>query len=42
MVFHLENKPHGVFDLWNQKHIPRGKTLQVELAAHGCALFEVE
>ncbi len=42
MVFHLENKPHGVFDLWNQKHIPKTKTLQVELAAHGCAFFEVE
>jgi hypothetical protein len=42
MVFHLENKPHAVFDLWNQKHLPKAKALHVELAPHGCALFEVE
>ncbi len=42
MVFHLENKPHAAFDIWNQKHIPRAKALRVELAPHGCALFEVE
>jgi hypothetical protein len=42
MVFHLDDKPHAVFDLWNQKHIPKAKTLHVELAPHGCALFQVE
>jgi alpha-galactosidase len=42
MVFHLENKPHAVFDIWNQKRIPRAKTLHVALAPHGCALFRVE
>jgi hypothetical protein len=41
MVFHLADKPHAVFDIWNQKRIPRAKTLHVELAAHGCALFLV-
>jgi alpha-galactosidase len=42
LVFHLENKPYAVFDIWNQKHIPRAKALHVELAPHGCALFLVE
>lgn len=42
MVFHLVDKPHAVFDLWNQKHIAKARTLHVELAPHGCALFEVE
>ncbi|HUX45570.1 MAG TPA: glycoside hydrolase family 27 protein, partial [Terracidiphilus sp.] len=23
MVFHLPNKPHAVYDVWNQKHLPR-------------------
>ena len=42
VVFHLIDKPHGVFDLWNQKHVARAKALHVELPAHGCALFRVE
>ena len=42
MVFHLEDKPHAVFDIWNQKRIPRAKALHVVLAPHGCALFRVE
>ena len=42
MIFHLDNKSHAVYDVWNQKHIPKSKTLHVELPAHGCALFRVE
>jgi hypothetical protein len=42
MVFHLADKPHAVFDVWNQKHIPGAKSLHVELPPHGCALFRVE
>ena len=42
MVFHLTDKPHAVFDIWNQKHLARAKGLHVELPPHGCALFEVE
>lgn len=42
MVFRLDNKPHAVFDVWNQKSIPAAKTLHVTLAAHGCALFRLE
>jgi hypothetical protein len=42
MVFQLEDRPHAVYDIWNQKHIPTAKSLHVELPAHGCALFRVE
>ena len=41
-VFHLTDRPHAVYDLWNRTHIHRAKTLHVELAPHGCALFRVE
>jgi hypothetical protein len=40
--FHLADKPHAAFDVWNQKRIPAAKTLHVELPPHGCALFRVE
>ena len=42
MDFHLADKPHAVYNVWDQKHVPSAKTLQVELPAHGCALFRVE
>jgi hypothetical protein len=42
MVFHLNNKAHAVYDIWNQKHVPGARALRVELAGHGCALFRVE
>jgi alpha-galactosidase len=42
LVFHVEDKSHAVFDIWNQKHIPKAKALHVELPAHGCALFLLE
>jgi hypothetical protein len=42
MVFHLTDKPHAVYDIWNQKRIKSAKTLHVELPPHGCALFRVE
>jgi alpha-galactosidase len=42
MVFHLTDKPHAVFDIWNQRRIPAAKTLHVELAPHGSALFRVD
>ena len=41
-LFHIDNKPHAVFDVWSQKHIPRSKELHVDLPPHGCALFRVE
>jgi hypothetical protein len=42
VVFHLTEKPHAVYDLWNKKLTPRAKALHVELVPHGCALFRVE
>jgi hypothetical protein len=41
-VFHLGNKSHAVYDVWNGKHIPGAKSLHVELAPHACALFRLE
>jgi hypothetical protein len=40
--FHLADKPHAVYDVWNQKHIPSAKSLHVEIPAHGSVLFRVE
>jgi len=42
MIFHLNDKPHAAFDIWNQKQIPSAKALHVELPPHGCALFRIE
>ena len=42
MVFHLDDKPHALFDVWNQQHIPSAQALKVLLPAHGCALYRVE
>jgi alpha-galactosidase len=41
-VFHVDDKPHAVFDIWNQKHIPKARALHVELPPHGCAVFLLE
>jgi hypothetical protein len=40
--FGLADKPHAVFDIWNQKHMAASKALHVEIPAHGCVLFRVE
>jgi hypothetical protein len=42
MAFRLSDKPHAVYDIWNQKHVPSAKVLHVVLPPHGCALFRVE
>jgi alpha-galactosidase len=42
MVFHLDEKPHAAYDIWDQKRIPRARALQVELPPHGCALFRID
>jgi hypothetical protein len=41
-LFHLTDKPHAVYDVWNRKHQARSQALKVELPPHGCALFRVE
>jgi hypothetical protein len=41
--FHLADKDHGVYDVWNKKHIASAKSLRAgTIPAHGCALFRVE
>ena len=40
--FRLADKPHAVFDIWNQKHLPSSSLLHVLLPPHGCALYRVE
>jgi hypothetical protein len=42
LSFHLADKPHAAFDLWNGKQVPMAKTLHVELPPHGSALYRVE
>ena len=42
VLFHLDNKPHAVYDVWSQKEIPASQSLRVVLPAHGCALFRIE
>ena len=42
LSFHLADKPHAAFDVWNGKQVPAAKTLHVALPPHGCALFRVE
>ena len=40
--FHLADKPHAAFDVWNARQISSAKALHVELPPHGCALFRME
>jgi alpha-galactosidase len=42
ILFHLANKQHAVYDVWNGKHLPASGSLRVVLPAHGCALFRLE
>lgn len=41
-IFHLSDKPHAVYDVWNQKHLLKSRALHVDLPPHGCALFRLE
>ncbi|MDE3199611.1 MAG: glycoside hydrolase family 27 protein [Acidobacteriota bacterium] len=41
-IFHLSDKPHAVYDVWNDKHRLKSRALKVDLPPHGCALFRVE
>jgi hypothetical protein len=42
MDFHLADKAHAVYDVWNGKHIASSEKLHVDLAPHACALYRVE
>ena len=40
--FHLADKPHAAYDVWNDKRIAPAKTLHVEIPPHGCVLYRAE
>ncbi len=41
--FHLADKKHAAYDIWNKRHIAAAKSLNAGLIPpHGCALFRVE
>ncbi len=41
--FHLDDKAHAAYDVWNGKHIASAKSLKAGLIPpHGCAIFRVE
>ena len=42
VVFHLTNKQHAAYDVWNQKKLLAARALHVVLAPHGCALYRVD
>jgi alpha-galactosidase len=42
VVFHLTNKQHAAYDVWNQKKVLSARALHVVLAPHGCALYRVD
>jgi hypothetical protein len=43
IYFHLADKEHAAYDIWNKKQIPSAKSLNAgEIPPHGCALFRVE
>ena len=41
-AFHLDERPHSVYDVWNARELPAAKALHVELPAHGCGLFRAQ
>ena len=40
--FHLSKNNHALHDIWKDKELPAAKSLEVELPAHGCALYRVD
>src|SRR5215469_14784719 len=40
--FHVPDKPHGAYDVWNKRQLEVAKVLHVTLPPHGCALYRIE
>ena len=38
----LAGNAHAAHEIWNQRDVPSGSTLRVELPPHGCAIFRIE
>jgi hypothetical protein len=42
LSFHVTDKPHAAYDVWNKRTTPAAKVLHVVLAPHACALWRIE
>lgn len=42
LSFHVTDKPHAAWDVWNKRRVNTAKALHVVLPAHGCALWRIE
>ena len=42
LSFHVTDKPHSAYDIWNRRPVGKAKVLHVVLPPHGCALWRVE
>ncbi len=39
---HQSAPTHGIYDVYNRKQLPAGKTLGLDLPPHGCVLFRID
>jgi len=42
LSFHVADKPHGAYDVWNKRRVETAKVMHVVLAPHACALWRIE
>jgi hypothetical protein len=42
LSFHVTDKPHAAYDVWNKRKVETAKVLHVVLAPHACALWRIE
>ncbi len=42
LSFHVTDKPHAAYDVWNRRPVGKAKVLHVVLPPHGCALWRIE
>jgi len=42
LSFHVSERPHAAYDVWNKRPVTKGKVMHVVLPPHGCALWRIE
>jgi alpha-galactosidase len=42
LSFHVSDKPHAAYDVWNKRRLATTKVMHVVLPPHGCALWRIE
>lgn len=42
LSFHVKDRPHSAYDVWNKRHVASAKALHVVLAPHACVLWRIE